>query len=473
LKRLIVLPLLILLAGGCMKAGPDYTRPAPDFIIPQEYDNAFFTGERPSDDQWWKAFNDPVLNETVARVIFYNHDIRQAASSVMESRAVFEQVDADRYPQVGVAGLASRRQQAIVNPLTGETESVETRLFSLTVPATFEIDLWGRLARASEAGRAELLMAELNRRTVIQSMIAESVIRYLEIRAMDQQAFITEKMIESARLYLDLVEKRYERGLAPVIEVHQARRTLALLSSRLPALIQAAGLSRQALFILQGEYPDSIDQRHWTVYNFEMLDPVPEGLPSELLNRRPDIMAAEARLEAASARIGQARASRFPRLSLTGAFGYADNSLNSFFTPQNEIWHMAAESLQPLYDAGRLAAAQRAAEARFQTQSIIYARVLLNAFGEVEGALLTRQQQVERRKHLAEFLKHAEITEKLAEDRYQRGLINYLDVIDALQATYQAQMEMIEVETVIYANRVRLHRALGGGWDHALAPSQP
>jgi outer membrane protein, multidrug efflux system len=456
-----------------MTAGPDYSRPEPDFIIPQEYDNASFAGEHPSNGKWWEAFNDPVLNETVARVIFHNLDIRQAASSVMESRAVLQQIDADRYPQVGVAGLASRRQQAIINPLTGEPQHVETKLFSLTVPATFEIDLWGRLARASEAGRAELLMTELNRRTVIQSMIAESVIRYLEIRALEQQAYITEKMIESARIYLDLVERRYERGLAPVIEVHQAKRSLALLSSQLPAINQAAGLSRQALFILQGEYPESIDQPQWTAYTFEMLDPVPEGLPSELLIRRPDIMAAEARLEAASARIGQARASRFPRLSLTGAFGYADNSLNSFFTPQNEIWNIAAESLQPLYDAGRLAAAQRAAEARFQTQSVIYARVVLNAFGEVEGALLTRQQQMARREHLAEFLKHAEITERLAEDRYQRGLIDYLDVIDALRAKYQAQMEMIEVETIIYTNRVRLHRALGGGWDHALTPSQP
>ncbi len=470
---IFILILMTIAAWGCMKAGPDYARPEADFFVPEAYEHAAHTGEYLPGGKWWEAFNDDRLNEIVARVLVSNHDIRQAAANVLEARALLDQVDADRYPQIGAAAQASRRQQTITNPITGQAESVQTSQFSLSVPASFEIDLWGRLARASEAGRAELMATELNRRTIIHSVIAETVTRYLEIRAIEAQIRITEKMVETSRMHLELVENRYERGLAPVMELHQAKRALARIQSRLPALRRTAGLSRQALSILQGAYPDNADEAVRQAYSFEMLDPVPEGLPAALLTRRPDIMAAEARLEAASARIGQAKAARFPRFSLTGAFGYASDSLSSFFTPQNEIWNIAVEGLQPIYDAGKRAAGQRAAEARFQAQSMAYARTVLTAFGEVEGALLTRREQMEQRAHLAIFLEQAALTEKNVEDRYRRGLIDYSGFLDALQARFQAQMEMVEIESAIYANRVRLHRALGGGWDIAMNPMDP
>ncbi|MFO8111543.1 MAG: efflux transporter outer membrane subunit [Desulfosalsimonadaceae bacterium] len=476
MKRCTTIPILIMVAmavSGCMKAGPDYERPETEFSVPEAYENAAHTGEYPPGGKWWEAFNDDRLNETVARAAAGNHDIREAAARVMEARALLDQADADRYPQIGAAAQASRRQQTIANPITGRNESVETRQFSLSLPASFEIDLWGRLARASEAGRAELMATELNRRTIIHSIVAETVARYLEIRAIEAQIRITEKMVETSRLHLELVKNRYERGLAPVMELHQAKRALARAQSRLPALRRTAGLRRQALSLLQGAYPDNEDAADQQAYAFQMLDPVPEGLPAALLTRRPDIMAAEARLEAASARIGQAKAARFPRLSLTGAFGYASDSLSSFFTPQNEIWNIAAEGFQPIYDAGKLAAGQRGAEARFHAQSVAYARTVLTAFGEVEGALLTRREQMEQRTHLAIYLEQAALTEKNAENRYRRGLIDYSDFLDALQARYQAQMEMVEIESAIYANRVRLHRALGGGWDIELNPLHP
>ncbi len=460
-------------ATGCMKAGADYTRPDTEFTVPEQFENTVRTGAYAADDKWWAAFNDPFLDDMVERVVSGNHDIRQAASRVMEARALLEQVDADRYPQAGAAANASRMRQPFVNPFTDQADAYEAKQFSLSVPASFEIDLWGRLARASEAGRAEMMAAEFNRRTVIHSVIAESVTRYLETRSLEARIDITEKMAETARIHLELVENRHERGLAPVIEVHQARRTLAQIQSRLPALRQAAGLSKQALSIMEGEYPESADRIQHPVYAFSIPDPVPEGLPSELLNRRPDILAAEARLEAASARIGQAKAARFPRLSLTGAFGYSSDSLKSFFTSQNEIWNIAAEAAVPLYDAGRLKAGQRAAEAQFEAQTVAYARVILIAFGEVEGALLTRQQQIERRDYLAVYLEEAKTTEMTAADRYYRGLIDYSVVLEAIQSRYQAEMELVETESAIYANRVRLHRALGGGWDHVLTVSHP
>lgn len=463
---------VVLAAAGCMRVGPDYARPEAGFAMPAQFANTALAGEYPADDKWWEAFNDPVLNDLVLQVVSGNHDIHQAASGVMEARARLVQVDADRYPRAGVSAQASRSRQSVENPITGRTEAIEASRHSLSVPASFEIDLWGRLARASEAGRAELMAAEYNRRTVVHSLIAEAVTRYLEIRALEARIHITEKMAETTALHLALVENRHARGLAPVIEVHQARRSLAQVRSRLPALRQAAGLSKQALSIMQGQYPESadtiVDTTGQTAYTFRMPDPVPEGLPSELLHRRPDVRAAEARLEAASARIGQAKAARFPSLSLTGVLGYSSDALQSFFASQNEIYNMAAEAAVPVFDAGRRKAGQKAAEARFEAESAAYARAVLAAFGEVEGALLTRRELVQRREDLAAVLEDAKITETIAQDRYQRGLTDYSAVIDAMQARFQAEMELVESESALYANRVRLHRVLGGGWDHVL-----
>ncbi|MFP3998567.1 MAG: efflux transporter outer membrane subunit [Desulfobacterales bacterium] len=454
-------------AAGCMRVGPDYARPETDFHVPDRYLSADDgqTSDYLTRDKWWEAFGEPELNRRVASAVKNNPDVAEAAAAVMEARAVMHRTGADRFPSFDIEARASRQGRYEVNPLTNESRTVETDTFSLSVPASFEIDLWGRLARASQAARADLLAAEENRRTVVQSLIAETVNLYLQIRFLDRQIKITNDLVKSYKQNLELVEGRYSRGVASILDVRQARRALARAEAELPSLEESRGTAMHSLSILQGKYPEKRGVKEGGQTEFKIPPPVPPGLPSELLERRPDIRAAEASLEAACARIGVARANRFPRISLTGSLGYTSEELSALFEPESRLWQIAAGAIQPLFDAGQRAAAERAARARYEKQVALYAKTLLNAFGEVEDALFAGQQLIGRRARLGQLVSESESVLETAMDRYKRGLSGYLNVLDARQSLFQAELDLIQAEYAIYSNRVKLHRALGGGWD--------
>jgi multidrug efflux system outer membrane protein len=459
---------LVLAAGaGCMKAGPDYVRPDPGFEMPARFisDVSKHDSVEPNQDRWWQVFGNPGINHAVSLAINANPDILKAAARVMEARAAITQVRADQYPSLNLQAQASRQQQDMVNPFSGDMTSVKTDTFSLSLPASFELDLWGKLSRASQAARADLLAAEENRRTIVQSVIAETVSLYLQVLSLQDQIAVTRELIAAYEQSLDMVEDRYRRGLVSVLDLYQARRSLAMAKSRLPSLIETKGQTQHALAILQGRYPAATDDLNDKKYGFNDLSQVPAGLPSAILEQRPDIRAAEASLEAASARIGVARANRLPQISLTGSFGYTSNELNALLKPASQLWQMAAGGLQPVFDAGKRAAAEKAARARYQQMEAAYASTVLKALAEVEDALFSRRQLIKRRLRLFELLCESEATLAAAEDRYSRGLISYLNVLDARQSKYQAKLDLIAAEYAIYVNRVRLHRALGGGWD--------
>ncbi len=465
MHRWICLIIATLLAAGCMSLGPEYEGPETDFKVPDRFDRQAETRKYVPQDRWWKAFDDQRLNRVVRQVAKNNPDIRKAAATVLETRSVLTQTRADEYPELNFSAEAARQQQSVVDPFTGNNVSVKNDSFTLSLPASYELDLWGRLSRASEAARAELMAAEANRRTVVQSLIAETVTTYLDIRSLEHRIEITRRLIDSRKRNLEIVNRRYERGLTSVLDVRQARRSLARAEAQMPGLVQSLGQSRQALKTLQGRYPKIDTKASRQIRDFEALPPVPGGLPSQLLKRRPDIRAAEARLKAACARIGVAKASRFPTISLTGSLGYTSDSLDTLIDPASELWRIAASGLQPVFDAGKRAAAQRAAEARYRQETAAYAKTVLNAFAEVEGALLTREQQIQRRKRLLNLVEEARATANIARQRYQRGLSEYVNVLEAEQALYEAELSLAENRYTIYKNRVRLHRALGGGWD--------
>jgi multidrug efflux system outer membrane protein len=216
--------------------------------------------------------------------------------------------------------------------------------------------------------------------------------------------------------------------------------------------------------VLLGRYPKTRPPRPQEEQYFKRLAPVPPGLPSELLLRRPDIRSAEARLKVLNAQVGVAKAARFPRISLTGSFGYTSDELDQLVRPESEFWNVALGTVQPLFNAGKLRAGQRAAEARYQQGVIEYAKVVLTAFSEVESALLTRKEQLERRERVLKVLSEARSTQEIAEDRYRRGLVDYLTVLESQQTRFQAEQELVLVDLAILSNRVSLHRAIGGGW---------
>jgi multidrug efflux system outer membrane protein len=463
----------LLFLSGCMKIGPEYRRPDLGVKIPEAYQHAPTEMVTPeSEDRWWQVFGNPELNQIVEEVLKSNWDLKKATARILEVRAQFVQARADRFPSLDLEAKLEKQSQPVTvsgGGMQSERRRISTEAYNLSLAAAFEVDLWGRLARAEEAARADLLLAEENRRTVAQTVVAETVSQYLQIESLERQIQVTEQSIENYRRSLALVNSRYERGLTSSLDLRQARRTLAEAEASLPSLCQELGSTQQKLAVLLGRYPKSRPARVQPEDYFKRLAPVPPGLPSELLLRRPDIRAAEAGLRALNARVGESKAARFPRITLTGSYGYSSEELTQIFRPENILWKLALGLVQPLFDAGRLKAGQRAAEARYQQGVADYAKTMLTAFSEVETAFLTRKEQLERRDRVVNFLEEARATQKVAETRYERGLVNYLTVLEAQQTRFQAEKNLVLVDFTIMSNRVTIHRALGGGWAE-LAP---
>ena len=452
---------LALVMTGCFRLAPEYRRPDLGYTMPAAYGEA---GEKLqpgfSDERWWEIFGDPELNVLIEDTLRNNWDLKRTAARVLESRARYVQIRADQYPEIGLDGSWDRRKVAGSEFQSGQT--IET--YALGLPAAFEVDLWGRLAGASRATWNEILEAEETRRTVAQTVVAETVNLYFQMESLERRLEIARLSVEAFRRSLEFVETRYNRGLVPALDVRQARRVLAEAEARLPELTRELGVTQQQLAALLGRYPQTQTARIQPDDYFNQLSPPPPGLPAELLQRRPDIRAAEARLKAFNERIGVAKAARFPTITLTGNYGFASADLSRLVRSENELWNLGVGIFQPIFDAGRLEAGQRAAEARYAQEAADYAQTVLEAFTEVESALLTRKMQLERRERFLKFVEEARATQRVAQDRYIRGLSPYLDVLDAQQTRYSAEERLVLVELAILTNRVNLHRALGGGW---------
>jgi len=383
----IALSTIILLAG-CMKVGPDFRKPDMDSQVRESYQHTSSDVEMgKSIDRWWVAFNKPELDQVVENVLSNNLDIRKALAVISEMRAYFVQSKADRYPSLSLKGEA-RRQRIL--------PGIEADLYNLSLPASFEIDLWGRLARAEEAALASLTQTEENARIVAQTIVSEAITVYFQIESLERKIQITAQIIENYRRNLAFVERRYERGLTSILDLRQARRILAQTESTLPSLRQELGIKQQKLAVLSGQYPETRSARTQPEDYFKLPSPIPPGLPSDLLLLRPDIRAAEATLRALNAKIGVAKGNRFPRITLTGSFGYSSSELNQLIMPGSSLWNIAFGALSSIFDAGKLKAGQRAAEAQFQQGLADYAKTVLTAFSEVESALLTRKEQLEK-----------------------------------------------------------------------------
>jgi len=447
-----------------MKMGPDFRKPDPEVSQPEQFQYAPKKAEAViPEDRWWEVFNDPEINGVVEKVLKNNPDLQQAAARILELQYQVIRTRADRFPSLGFKGGAQRQHEpeSILGP--GIPVGGTVNQYSFSLPASYEMDLWGKFARAEEASRAQLLQEEENRLTLSQGLVSEAISLFLRIQSLERRIQITVQSLKNYEDSVTFVEQRYKRGLTSILDLRQARRTLNQAKGNLPQLRQELGTAQQALAVISGEYPKTRKPYPQPEDYFKKLKPIPPGLPSALLLRRPDIRAAEAQLKALNAQIGVAKASRFPSISLTGSFGYASEELSNLFSPGG-IWSMAASLAQPLFDAGRLKANQRAAEARYSQGIAGYRKAVLEAFREVENALLTRRKQIERRADVLSFLVEARATQRVAETRYMRGLVDYLTVLNAQQTRFQAEDQLLLVELTILANRVTLHRALGGGW---------
>ena len=466
LNRILGATALAVMIAGCA-VGPDYRR--PDVELPAAWQGAPSDGVKGVRDRWWTLYADPVLDRLVSEALANNLDLAAAVARVDEARALLRVADSRFWPAVDAAAQADRSRSsertAMRLPLGTPVERTNYRA---QLNVAYELDLWGRLRRGSEAAQANLLATEAARHTVRIALATEVARSYYTLVAFDSQVEATRRSLELRSNGLELQKARHAAGLINEFTLKQLEAEVAAARAQLPPLQARRTAEELALAVLLGRSPRAImdDAFAVAVDRGELAAAViPEGLPSDLLLRRPDVVEAEQRLIAANARIGEARAQLFPRIGLTGYLGSESASLSDLFTGPAAIWQVAFGLAQPIFQGGRLLGEVDAMEARQRQALAGYQKTLQEAFREVRTALSTQSRA--REAYEAEGMRVSALTEsfRLALIRYKTGLLSQLEVIDAERNLLQAELNRIDALRAQRAAVADVVRVLGGGWE--------
>jgi len=448
----------VLLLAGCTTVGPDYKR--PEMPLPAEFPNGS-TAEPTIQQDWWTLYSDPTLNQLVAAARENNADLRVAAAQVQEAEAIMRQARAALFPEVTGSFTRTRsRIGTLTQPPPITTAPLERNDARLVASTSFEIDFWGRFGRADEAARAGLLGTQLAREVVgltIGSLTAQT---YFGLRSLDAQIMALDNTIRLRRESLDIARARANAGLTSELDVHQAQGALSdSLVQRRDAGRQRALLERQ-LAQLSGKL--DLKVAGGDLFALPVPPTPPAGLPSSLLERRPDIRAAEQTMIAANAQIGVARAARFPSVTLTAFLGGQSAAVEDIAS--SGIWGLGLGIVGPLFDAGRRAAVEDQQAARFQQTLAQWQRSVEGAFREVSDALVNLEETGNSEAELRARVEAARNALELSRIRYESGYSPYLEVLDAQRTANDAEIAFVRNRQARLAFSVDLMRALGGGW---------
>jgi multidrug efflux system outer membrane protein len=417
---------------------------------------------------WWKAYNDPALDALMAEALAHNRDLKLAAARIEEVRANLGLADADRYPEVQVGGNVGRNR--VTSKGTMPVTSPTNNNFKLNLQAAWEVDLWGRYREASAAARADLLASEFARRGIQSSLTSTVAQSYFSLAALDAGTRLVQDTLANRREAVALQRLRFEGGVASELALRQAEAELASVAISLAQLGQQVRQQELGLAVLLGREPRSIMEgtlsRGARLAEITLPPAVPAGLPSDLLLRRPDLRQAEQKLLSTQARIREAGAAIYPNLSLTANLGTESKALADLFSGPAGFWGLAAGLSQTLFNAGRTEAAIKAADARQDQALIAYEQSLQVAFKEVLDALILHRQARETGEEEVRRLGALKRAAELAELRYQNGVSNYLEVLDARRNLFQAEQGGIEARRMQLAATAYLFMALGGGWPN-------
>jgi multidrug efflux system outer membrane protein len=454
MKILLSLAVALLLTAGCT-FGPDYAR--PDIDMPASYRITTGQAAELANTAWWSLFDDPILDRMIETALRNNKDVRLAAERVLEFAARVDISRAGLYPQLGYQAAAGRSKSNV----PGRGQSTDDN-FLATLNLGWELDVWGRVQKATEAERARLLAAEEGRRSVILSLVSSVATSYIRLLNLDEQLRIARKTVKGRQDNLRLFQLQFEGGVVSELEVSQVRSELELAKTLVPQIEREIALLENSLSILLGQNPGPITRSR--NFNKLSLPPVPAGLPSELLERRPDIRAAEQQLVAANALIGVARTQYFPTISLTGLFGFVSDELSDLFDSSSDIWGYDAGLLGPIFDGGRIAGNIRATEAAQRQAVIAYQQAVQTAFREVDDALIQNRKAREivtaRKRQLDALRDYA----RLALLRYDEGQVSYIEVLDSERRLFDAELSYAINRGDVYIALVNVYKSMGGGW---------
>lgn len=465
-KKILVPLFALLLLSGCASF-PDFTTfKKPEIELPQTWPGLPEKAAVADNREWWKLYGDNHLNALVDEALAHNHDIAMAAARIEEARAGVVVSDAERDPTVTATFLPSeyRNSRATATRVPGNKRNIQD--FVARVNVSYDLDFWGKLRRATDAARADLLAAESAQDTVRNSLTADVVQGYYRLLALDAQLAIARRTEQTRQETLKLRQLRLNAGVSSEFELRQVEADLAAVQAQVPALERSRTQQENALAVLLGRSPrEQMKNKLATGSLGEIELKVPAGLPSELLLRRPDLRQAEQRLVAANARVNVARAAFYPSVSLTGFLGGESESLADLFIGPARIFRFAAELSQPLFGGKRLGAAVDAAKAREDQLVEEYKQAIANAFREVQDALVARQTAGEIL--VAETARVAALQKALmlANMRYNNGVASQLEVLDAERNLLQAQYNQVEAERLKRVAMADLFKAMGGGWQ--------
>lgn len=449
--------------AGCA-IGPDYKRPTvanPETFRGQAMAEAASFADAP----WWEAFQDPILKGLIQDALRYNYDVRIAAARVQEARANLSVARSDLYPSLDYDGAVSRSKvgPGLLGRPGGPVPNASS-FYSASMSASWELDIWGRVRRLNEAARATLFATEDARRAVWLTLVSDLAQAYFELLALDVQLQIARDSADAYQGTYDVFLDRFNLGVASKLETSRALGALGDARAAIPQIESAVIAKENQISILLGQAPGPLS-RGTPMYEQPVAPTVPAGLPSALLERRPDLRQAEQQLVAANARIGVAKAEFFPKLSLTGLLGTASPELSALTGGAATIWAVAGAVSGPLFNAGRTLGNYRASIARWEQARLQYEAAALTALREVSDALtaLAKLNDAEAGQStavvaLAEAVDHATA-------RYRQGLASYYEVLEAQQQLYPAQTALAQIRRNRLVSYVQLYKALGGGWN--------
>jgi len=459
----ILLAILFSALATACTVGPNYHRPAVQppaaFRDLPENPQAQAQSASYADLKWWQVFQDPQLQELIRTALKQNYDLQLATERINAARAQLAITRASQFPQV----------QGNANFTGGQESNAQTRFNFLTLAAdaAFQLDFFGKLRRATEASRAELLATEDARQTVILTLVSDVASDYFALLQLDLQLQITRNTVAAQEASVKLTNLRLDHGVATKLDVLQAQQVLDSANAQVPDLERQIAQQENAISILLGNYPQAVP-RGLPLVEQKLPPDVPPGLPSTLVERRPDIREAEQVLVAANAEIGVAKAQFFPQISLTGSGGGAFGRSSAFshlMGSQLGIWSYGAQVSQPIFTGGALRGNLKLAESQHQQALIGYRQAIQHAFGDVSDALIGYEKFHQVRVRQEETVADLQESVRLSNMRYKGGTTTYLEVLDGQRSLFAAELTLAQARGTEYQSLVQLYRSLGGGWQ--------
>ncbi len=459
-----LLPLVLLSTGllsGCLM-GPKYRRPAAN--VPPSYRAASpeqTTASSLGNEQWWQVYQDPVLAELIHKALAQNYDVRIAAARILEAQAQLGIIRSNQFPSASVGADIFSQQNA---KISNQFPAYQVNAGELNLGVIWNLDFWGKYRRQTEAARAEVLATEWGQRAVLSSLVANVATAYFQLRALDSQLEISNRTLASRQQSLVLTQLLETHGSASGLDVSQSEQLVYTASETIPDLERQIQQQENLLSILLGENPGPI-ARGRALTEQPLPQNVPAGLPSELLERRPDVRQAEEIIVAANAQVGVAKASFFPSLSLTGLGGLESNALHKFISEPSETWYGALSVSQPVFQGGALRSGLRLARANWQEAVLSYQQTVQSALGQVSDALIASQKNREFREQQDLLTQAAQRSDQFSQVLYKHGGASYLQVLTNETNYFSAELNLVQAQLSERLALVQLYQALGGGWQ--------